>query len=339
MTFSEPKISIIFPSYNDEDMIADNLKSIENLKNSPEIEIVIIDNNSIDCSKDMIKSFRSLDINLIELDYNSGFAKACNIGALNAKGDYIFITNQDMIFPSDFFELLLPLFNKLEKKGTAIICPLSVFKDGKSINYFGAKIHFLGFSYTPTMYERLPNKIKTFRTLKVAGGCMFLRKETFLRLRGFDTYFFMYHEDTDFSLKALRNNISVYTTNLTKIYHQKHDFSLSDFTYYYIERNRFICVAKNLENLKRIIPQAIIAELVLLLQAVIIKKIKTRIKVYKFLIQNYKTIKNIRNLKGNSRVPKVKQYQLSRNLDTILLGEVGKNNKILKFFLKFLNIF
>ncbi len=336
----EPKISIIFPSYNDEKIIRDNLNSLEKLINRQEIEIVIVDNNSQDSTKEVVRSFINLNINLIDLDYNSGFAKACNIGALNANGKYIFITNQDMIFPSDFFQLLVPLFEKLEKKnGDLILCPASVFVDGKSINYFGAKIHFLGFSYTPNMNYDLPSQIQTFKTLKVAGGAMFLKKHTFLQLNGFDTFFFMYHEDTDFSLKAFRNNINVYTTNLTKIFHQKYDFNLSDFTYYYIERNRYICIAKNLEKLRELIPHIIVTELMLFLQALLIKKVKVRLRVYKFFIQNRTTIKQIRNHEKNKQPPKIQKHYLSRNLDPILMGEIGKNNKVLGFLLKLINFF
>ena len=85
------------------------------------------------------------------------------------------------------------------------------------------------------MYQKIPQEQSTFKTLKAAGGCMFLQKKTFLELNGFDSSFFMYHEDTDFSLRAFRSKIHTYTTNVTNILHLKHDFKLSDFTYYYIE--------------------------------------------------------------------------------------------------------
>ena len=45
MNTDNPKISIIFPSYNGERFLKRNLDSIKNLSNLNEIELIIIDNN------------------------------------------------------------------------------------------------------------------------------------------------------------------------------------------------------------------------------------------------------------------------------------------------------
>ena len=112
-----PKISIIFPSYNGEKFLDRNLDSIITLSKFNEIELVIIDNKSNDRSKEIIKSYRKvLNINLIELNRNVGFAKACNLGVSYAKGEFLFITNQDMIFTPNFFKDLLDIYEKLKKK-------------------------------------------------------------------------------------------------------------------------------------------------------------------------------------------------------------------------------
>ena len=118
MDDSQIQISIIFPSHDREDVIHANLKSIQNLENIQEIETIIIDNDSKDSTKDIIKSFiRKTDINLtlIEKDENLGFSKSINIASKIAKGEYIFITNDDVEFPRDFFQVLLNLYNKLKK--------------------------------------------------------------------------------------------------------------------------------------------------------------------------------------------------------------------------------
>jgi len=336
---SEILISIIFPSFNGEDVLYKNLHSIQNLINLNEIELVVIDNNSEDSTKTFLKSFKELDINFIEQKSNLGFAKACNIGVLHSKGKFIFITNQDVIFPNDFFVILLKLFKKLKYSKDIILCPSIVFLGNNGINYFGAKIHFLGFSYTPEMYQEIPKKELTFRTLKAAGSSMFLTKELFLNLNGFDPYFFMYQEDTDFSLRALRNNIPIFTTNKTILVHQKTSFKLNDLSYYYIERNRFLCIFKNLDSLKKLIPFLILSELLLLFHSILIKKIKIRLLIYKYLIQNYKIIKKIRFNSFNCINRKVKRFELNSNLDSSIFGRSLSNNNILNFLLKLLNVF
>ena len=332
-----PKISIIFVTYNAQKVIYKNLKSIENLENLYEIEIIIIDNDSLDSTKNIIKSFKNLNIRLFEQNENLGFARAINLGAQKAKGELLFITNDDVDFPKDFFKILLNLYYEFKKEKEIIICPAIVFT-GKYINYFGAKIHFLGFSYTPQMYSKLSKTKSTFRTLKIAGCSMFLKKKVFLELNGFDTYFYMYHEDTDFSLRAMRKGISIYTTNETTLHHQKIHMMLNEFTYYYIERNRYLTIYKNVDQFRKFIPYFLLSEPILLFQALINKMLKIRFKIYKFLIQNYKQFKYIKFKSKNCEDLKLKIYNLEKKLDPIVLGRLLSHVKILSLFLKIINI-
>ncbi|MHA1294909.1 MAG: glycosyltransferase family 2 protein [Promethearchaeota archaeon] len=147
----------------------------------------------------------------------------------------------------------------------------------------------------------------------------------------------MYHEDTDFSLKALRNNIPIYTTNKTVLRHQKLHMMLNDFTYYYLERNRYIILYKNIKNLRNLAPYLIISEFMLLFQSILTKKFKVRLRIYKFLIQNNKQLRDIRKHARNSRTLKIKKEELSSNFDDLLLGRFPSQVKVLKYFLKLIN--
>ena len=155
MQTSDPIISIIFPSYNGVKFLKKNLDSIKSLNNLYEIELVIIDNNSIDSSIKIIKSYENdININLIENNVNKGFAEACNSGVRNSRGEFIFITNQDVVFPPDFFDKIKQIYYKFKNDDEIAISPALVFENGR-IHYFGAKIHFLGFSYTPDSGKKL----------------------------------------------------------------------------------------------------------------------------------------------------------------------------------------
>ncbi|MFX1443904.1 MAG: glycosyltransferase family 2 protein [Promethearchaeota archaeon] len=337
MRASQIKISIVFPTFNGENVIFHNLLSIKNLNNLIEIEVIIVDNNSTDSTKSIINSFKKdINITLINQNTNLGFARACNIAVSKAKGEYIYITNQDVAFPKDFFSILLKLYKKLKKDHEIIISPAVIFP-GRFINYYGAKVHFLGFSYTPLMYQKIPKQITTFRTKKASGCSIFMKRKLFLDLNGFDPNFFMYHEDTDFSLKAIRNGIQIYTTNESMLYHQKIHMSINDFSYYYIERNRYLVLCKNIKNLRNLIPYIILSEFILIFQAVITRKIKLRLKIYKFLILNNKLIRYLRYNKNNNKYDKIEMNFLESNLDSIILGKILSKVKILRIFLKILN--
>ncbi len=334
----KPLISIIFPSFNGEQVIRKNLNSIKNLSNISDVEIVIIDNNSSDSTKKTIKLFNSLNINLIEMNSNLGFAKACNIGVKESIGHYIFITNQDVIFPIEFFEVILELFLNLEEKfGELILCPAIVFPNN-TINYFGGKVHYSCISYTPEMYLQMPEEIKIIKTIKASGCSMFLRRQIFLDLKGFDPVFFMYKEDIDLGLRALRHNISIYSTNKTRIIHQKNHMILNEFSYYYLERNRYICLFKHVVNLKSLIPFFIIIEIMLIFQAFLENKLKLKLKVYKFLIQNHRYLNYVRDQASTILLEEIKKERFSQKLDTIILGKYHRN-KFLTFLLKIFNCF
>ena len=188
------------------------------------------------------------------------------------------------------------------------------------------------------MYKKISREPLTFKTLKVAGCSIFMKRQTFLDLNGFDTFFFMYHEDTDFSLNAIRNGIFIYTTNETILHHQKLHMLLTEFTYYYIERNRYLYIYKHIDNFKSLIPYLMITEIMLLFQAILEGYLKLRFRVYKFLIHNRKQIKYLRMKKINNETMKLKKNYFDRHLDSIVMGRLLSEVKILKFFLRVLNL-
>ena len=330
-----PKISIIFPSYNGEKFLHRNLDSIKQLSNLNEIELIIVDNNSKDSSKEIIKSYsKTLHIKLVELNNNVGFAKACNLGATYAKGEFLFITNQDMLFLKNFFQELLNIYKNYKKNQEIIISPAIVF-EGNGIHYFGAKIHILGFSYTPNLGQKLPHKQIVVKTQRISGGSLFIKNELFLKLGGFDNIYFMYYEDTDLSLRILREGIKMYTTSVPYLIHQKHEWNFNDFRYYLLERNRFILIFKNINHFKKLIPLFLLTEPLLLFQSIIMKKFRLRIRIYYELLSNLKKIKNLRK-KSKQKMFLFPYQRLDKTLDPILMGEM-KNFKVFIRILDFIN--
>lgn len=327
-------ISIIFPSFNGEPFLAQNLESIQKLANLNEIELIIIDNNSTDFSLRLIEAYKNkITIKLIKNKKNMGFAKACNIGVLNASGEFIFITNQDVIFPQNFFKSLLILYRKYKKDKEIIISPALIFNSNK-IHYFGAKIHFLGFSYTPELGQALPENKMVKLTKRLSGATLFMKKKLFLDLGKFDPTFFMYCEDTDLSLRALRKGIPIYTTNITHLIHQKEEWVLSDFQYYLLERNRIFTFFKNIAEIKKLFPIFLLTELSLTFHSFMLKKFKIRVAIYRDLFCHLKKIKEMR--KNSKKESELISYRLfSKTLDSILIGKFQS----LPALRRFLNIF
>ena len=98
-------VSIITPSFNSEKFISDTIKSVQNQTYS-NWEMIIIDDFSQDKTVKMVQNFMDEDIRiyLIQLNKNSGAAKARNIGIEKISGKYMtFIDADDIWFP-DFIE-------------------------------------------------------------------------------------------------------------------------------------------------------------------------------------------------------------------------------------------
>lgn len=100
MMYENPLISVVIPMYNAQMYISKTLESIVH-QSYQNWEIIIVDNNSDDNSKKIVKEFAARDsrFKLIELAHNSGGpAKPRNIGIEHAQGEYIAFVDADDIW-------------------------------------------------------------------------------------------------------------------------------------------------------------------------------------------------------------------------------------------------
>lgn len=97
-------ISIIIPFYNAEKTIETTIKSIIKQDVNSNVEIILIDDGSIDNSKDIVKRYKNLykNIKLIEIK-NKGVSYARNIGIDSSNGDYIMFLDADDTFDLNLF--------------------------------------------------------------------------------------------------------------------------------------------------------------------------------------------------------------------------------------------
>ena len=90
-------LGIVIANWNGEKLIDECLRSLEN-QSFKAFKLYIIDNNSKDKSKEVIKRYNEkLNIDLTEMNYNSGFAQANNIGIKKAINDGLDAVMDDAI--------------------------------------------------------------------------------------------------------------------------------------------------------------------------------------------------------------------------------------------------
>ena len=210
------------------------LKSVQSSIETLDAEIIVVDNSSSDDSCAMVKSLFP-EVKLIKNKDNSGFSKGNNIGVDLAKGEYLCILNPDTVVAEDTFIKLLKFSNS--KKNLGIVgCQLI---DGKG--------NFLPESKrnVPTPKVSLKKMLGNAKgyyanTLKaesvgevdiLVGAFMFMTKEVYQKVGGFDEDYFMYGEDIDLSYKVLKAGYTNYYFGETTIIHFKGESTLRDANY------------------------------------------------------------------------------------------------------------
>lgn len=234
-------ISIIIVTYNSESYIEACIKSIMQQKDSKNccLELIIVDNYSTDKTVDILQSKYPF-VRIILNNENIGYGNANNIGAIHAKGEYLIVMNPDTIVEDRWLdELIKPLVDS-EK---VITTPKILIYDGSWINTCGNAVHFTGLAYTRG-YGSKPNTFIDPEYVCEASGCCFaIKKEDFIKLGGFDKNIFLYHEDVEFSCRALLNSFKILYVP-TSIIRHNYLMKVNPKKLYYLERGRYLVLRK-----------------------------------------------------------------------------------------------
>ena len=137
------KLSIIVPVYNRENYIESCLKTLLQIQ-SDEIEIIIVDDGSIDNSLDLCRGYEKIDkrINVYHKE-NGGVSSARNYGINHASGEYLmFVDSDDMICVetiSDFMKKKwdkdIYLFDYYTDNGELSYCKRDLPKEQENENF------------------------------------------------------------------------------------------------------------------------------------------------------------------------------------------------------------
>lgn len=198
MQNSNPELSIIVVNYRSEQYLKSCVASIfNNLKAKINLEIIIVNNDSQEFLKNIVDKFP--EIKLISNKRNIGFGAANNKGAKEARSPYLLFLNPDTGILSDEASEILAKF--AEDKELAVVGPRLVDVAGKTQLWCAGKEltikQLIKNNLGITESKRIWESKKLIFTDWVSGAAMFVKKETFEKVGGFDENFFMYFEDAD----------------------------------------------------------------------------------------------------------------------------------------------
>jgi len=192
--------------------------------------IIAIDNNSSDNSVNYIQ-VNYPNVHLIVNKENKGFGGANNQGlkyALDNKGEYFFLLNQDAWVDSDTIEELIKISNYHSNYG--IISPIHLNGKGNALDYnFSNYIvpHLCEKLYSDFVLNKIENKI--YESDFICAAAWLITRKALEKVGGFSPTFFHYAEDDNYIHRLKYKGLKIGVYPKVFIYHDRENRDNSTF--------------------------------------------------------------------------------------------------------------
>ncbi len=211
-------LAIIIVSYNTKDLLDQCINSIYKHTRDIDFEIIIVDNNSSDGTKEMINK-KYPNIYLIENKENIGYGNANNQGMKKADAKYLCLLNSDTYIHSNVFKKMYDFMQ--ENKQVDVLGPKLLHQNAHAQRSVGK-------DYTlPIVFIMLFGGDKILRTAPkrtkkvdwIMGACFMLKSKVFENTKGFDPDFFMYVEEVEWCKRIRQSGFNIFHNPNFSLYH------------------------------------------------------------------------------------------------------------------------
>ncbi len=219
----EPLIYIVLLNWNGYKDTIECVKTLSKVKYK-NFKILIVDNASANESVKVLKK-ELPQIKLLVNKENLGFSGGCNVGikyALKDKADYVLLLNNDTLVDKNFLTELIKVSES--DKNIGIVSPFIFYADSPK-KIWSAGLNFRYKNAWPFIDENREtlDKGQFKKPLKneyLTGCSMLIKKDVFNKIGYFKDEYFLYLEDMDFSVRATRCNLTLYSVPSSKIWHK-----------------------------------------------------------------------------------------------------------------------
>jgi len=217
------KLAIIILNWNGKKLLKQFLPSV--IQHSKGADIYVADNASTDDSIAFIKS-NYPTITVIQNKENAGYAKGYNDALKSVNADVFCLLNSDVEVTQNWLNPILNTFK--EDTNTAVIQPKLLDYNKKDyFEYAGAAGGFIDKYGYPYCRGRIFNTVEkdlgqyndSTEIFWASGACMFIKKDVFKELNGFDELYFAHMEEIDLCWRAKNLGYVIKYVGSSEIYH------------------------------------------------------------------------------------------------------------------------
>ena len=222
---------VVVVSYHTGPVLFASIKSILRQKNLA--KLVVVDNGNPPDVLARLQQMALLEprLSIVTGQGNVGFAKACNLGAKQATGEYLLLVKPDCLLPHDALVTLTAALKDTpgamlasgwlqnpdgsEQRGgrRALLTPATALSEALFLHKF-MKLRRLNYHETA-----MPDAIHEVEA--ISGACMCIRTHDYQRLCGLDEGFFLHVEDLDFCMRVHKLGGKIICVPSVKLTHMK----------------------------------------------------------------------------------------------------------------------
>lgn len=213
-------ISIIITFYTGANILKSNIYLLRETVNS-EAEIIIVnDNPNHLLNEEELSAISTIPLRIINLPQNKGYAAACNIGAIEAKGEYLLFLDCDILVKSDWLQKMVSVYHSHSNCGAVSATILDLQRG--NVVHWGLGISN-GFEIIKpyrdgVIPECISSGVYPFKLL--TSGCLLVYKKIFNEVNGYDEVLYNGYCDLDLTYKIYTAGYGCFVCSDAIVYHR-----------------------------------------------------------------------------------------------------------------------
>ncbi len=212
-------VSVVLLSYNRPALLRDALRSVVAQTHAP-LEIIVVDNRSASSEEVASVASEFSSARLIRNRENFGFAAGMNRGIAEAAGEFVYLTEDDIVLDKDCLRHLVEQSRADERLG--LLSPILYNRSEGTIRCAGGEVSLGGIYRRKTFGEGERDAgqfARPFDVTYVDGAVVFARTKFLRSLNGFREEFFMYVEAVELCVRVAKAGATMTVVPRAKVYH------------------------------------------------------------------------------------------------------------------------